>query len=97
MLSRVQSYLDNTSLYAAVYGHISHEYPVGAGVLQGSFIGPLLWNIYFNDLLQTMPQAYAYADDYTLTFTCTKEKQESTIRKITETLKLINSYVNNGK
>ena len=56
---------------------------------QGSVIGPLLWNIYFNDILHLIPEAYAYADDCTLTFTCSRENRHATILRINETLKLI--------
>lgn len=92
LLCLIHDYLDNRTLHVAINGQVSGDYPIGASVPQGSVIGPLLWNVYFNDLLQMIPQAYAYADDCTLTFTCTKENREGTIRKINETLKLINSW-----
>lgn len=92
LLTLIQNYLHDRSLCVAVGGYTSREYSIEASVPQGSVIGPLLWNVYFNDILQLIPEAYAYADDCTLTFTCNKENREETITRINETLKLIVSW-----
>ncbi|MPC25737.1 putative RNA-directed DNA polymerase from transposon X-element [Portunus trituberculatus] len=47
---------------------VSHHSPNVVFSL-GSVLGPLLWCVYFNDILQLVPEAQAYADDSTLTFT----------------------------
>ena len=92
LLELVQSYLKDRTLRVVVNGHTSKEYPVEASVPQGSVIGPLLWNVYFNDILHLIPEAYAYADDCTLTFVCDKEDRLATISRINETLKFIVSW-----
>ena len=92
LLSLIQNYLQDRTLCVVVGGHTSKEYSIEASVPQGSVIGPLLWNVYFNDILHLIPEAYAYADDCTLTFTCNKENREATIKRINETLNLIVSW-----
>ena len=52
-------------------GKSSHEYPVKAGVLQGSLLGPTLFLLYINDLPDDVIFNIAiYADDTTLYFKC---------------------------
>lgn len=66
LLELFSSYLRGRSLRVVVGGCTSAAHPVEASVPQGSILGPILWNIYFNDLLQSLPVASAYADDCTL-------------------------------
>ena len=54
-------------LRVTVSGRESEVQPIRAGVPHGSCLGPLLWNIYINDLLHLIPRTKAYADDVTLT------------------------------
>ena len=47
------------------------EYPVNAGVPQGSILGPTLFLLYMNDLLDDVISSIAiYADDTTLNSKC---------------------------
>ena len=52
-------------------GKSSQEYPVNAGVSQGSILGPTLSLLYINDLLDNVICNFAiYADDTTLSSKC---------------------------
>ena len=57
-------------LHMLVDSHQSsqEEYPICAGIPQGSVLGPLLWDVFFNDLQQLIPEAHTHAGDCTLSF-----------------------------
>ena len=65
-LMLLSDYLHDRTLQVVVNGQESRSFPVGASVPQGSVLGPVLWNFYIDDLLQTLPAVSAYADDCTL-------------------------------
>ena len=57
-------------LRVALDGKSSQEYPVNAGVPQGSILGPRLFLLYINDLPDVICDIAIYADDTTLYSRC---------------------------
>ena len=75
----ISSFLSNKRLRVVLDGKSSQEYPVNAGVPQGSIIGPKLFLLYINDLPDDVICNIAiYADDTTL---YSKLDQASDLRK----------------
>ena len=67
----ISSFLSNRSLQVVPDGKSSQEYPVNAGVLQGSILGPTLFLPYINELPDNIICNIAiYADDTTLYSKC---------------------------
>ena len=65
------SFLSNRWLRVVLDGKSSQEYPVNAGVPQGSILGPTLFLLYINDLPDNVICDIAiYADDTTLYSKC---------------------------
>ena len=67
----ISSFLSNRRLRVVLDGKSSQEYPVNAGVPQGSTLGPTLFLLYINDLPDDVICNIAiYADDTTLYSKC---------------------------
>ena len=60
------SFLSNRRLRVVLDGKSSQEYPVNAGVPQGSILGPTLFLLYINDLDDVTCNTAISADDTTL-------------------------------
>ena len=52
---------------------------------QGSVIAPIIWNTLFNDFLDLIPQAYAFADDYTIYISGTPASMKETLTNLNHT------------
>ena len=71
IFSLISSFLSNRWLWVVLYGKTSQEYPVNAGVPQGSILGPTLFLLYINDLPDDVICNIAvYADDITFYSRC---------------------------
>ena len=67
----LSSFLSNRQFQVVLDGKSSQEYPVNAGVPQGSMFGPTLFLLYINDLSDDVICDIAiYADDITLYSKC---------------------------
>ena len=92
LLALLRSYLDNRSMLVVLQGEDSNNYPISAGVPQGSLLGPLLWNIFFDEVLQLSPSAVAYADDLTITRSYTREGREEATRQLQQEINIISQW-----
>lgn len=61
----LKSYLENRLFFVAVNGYQSETYKTTSGVPQGSHIGPVLFNMFVNDIPNYLQfsECYMYADD----------------------------------
>lgn len=92
LLELFSNYLTGRSLTVVVNGQTSSSYCIGASVPQGSVLGPILWNIFINDLIQGLPSSYAYADDCTLSHTYMREDAGNVVEVINQQLNYIESW-----
>ena len=68
-VSWFKSYLTDRAFNANINNHFSDLSKISCGVLQGSILGPLLFLLSVNDMLQAVhSRLFLYADDSGLTF-----------------------------
>lgn len=68
----IESYLKDRKQSVVINNHASSFQDVPCGVPQGSILGPFLFNVYINDIVNVDNQAQfiIYADDTSLFFFC---------------------------
>lgn len=69
-LQLLKSYLRHREQYVNINGHFSTVRSITSGVPQGSILGPFLFNLYINDIINVNTKAkfVIYADDTTILF-----------------------------
>ena len=92
LLALLQDYLHNRNMSVVLDGKESTPQKIMAGVPQGSVLGPLLWNIFINDLLNLIPESKAFADDITLSQSYEPENEASAVLKANSRLNNIISW-----
>jgi hypothetical protein len=93
--SLISSYLSNRQQSLKIKQVISPSLPIIKGVPQGSILGPLLFNMTINDMLNSHSNTYAYADD-TLTAVIS-DNQASVLQLATDKFATLNNwYSQNG-
>jgi hypothetical protein len=72
LLEWFKSYLTNRTFYVVVNGFRSASYKITSGVPQGSHLGPILFNVFVNDMPECFlySTAFMYADDLKLVSKC---------------------------
>ena len=91
--SLLKSYLTNRKQYTSFDGENSSKADVIFGVPQGSVLGPLLFLIYVNDIVNCSPygEFILYADDTNI-FIVADSKAEA-FKKANKVLELVNNYM----
>ena len=92
LLQLLGNYLQGRTLQVVVNGQASESLPVEASVPQGSVLGPVLWNVYVDDLLQQLPAVSAYADDCTLSFTYPRQDSGRAADEVNHQLRVIQEW-----
>jgi len=103
-LAWFKSYLSNRNQYVTCNGAMSNLLPVTMGVPQGSILGPILFNLYINDLPSCVKSSkiVLYADDTALFFShkspnCIENTLNEDLNELSKWLKQNKLTLNVGK
>ena len=92
LLALLRDYLQERRMQVVHNGQHSPHQHISAGVPQGSVLGPLLWNVYLNDLLNLVPSAKAYADDITMSLAFSPGEEAPTTARLNSILRRIEEW-----
>jgi hypothetical protein len=88
ILNLLQNYLSERNCITKIGINLSDTMPLKAGVPQGSILGPLLFDLYINDMnLITENEMIHYADDTVIILHCKEEEITQTLNDIFSKLK----------
>lgn len=94
LLVPLRDYLGNRQLSVVYNNKRTSQKATGVSLPQGTVFGPLMWNIFINDLLNLVPEAQAFADDMTLSISYEARNEPVTVSKISSRLKNIIAWGN---
>ena len=92
LLLLLDDYLRGRTLHVVVNGQSSGPSPVQASVPQGSVLGPILWNVYIDDLLRQLSTVAAYADDCTISRAYCRPDSQRAVRELNRQLRLVEQW-----
>ena len=88
LLHFLSDYLQGRTLQVIINGQTSQAKPMQASVP----LGPLLWNLYVDDLLQLVTEIAAYADDCTFPHSFKRKDGYLVAAEFSQKLNLINEW-----
>lgn len=84
----LKSYLENRFFFVAVNGFESGTYKTSSGVPQGSHVGPVLFNVFVNDIPHCLrfSECYMYADDLKFSRIIESENDKTLLQRDVDSL-----------
>lgn len=84
LLSWFKSYLDGRTQAVQIGSQLSSRRPVTSGVIQGSVLGPLLFLIYINDVVDALKHGspYLFADDIKVAYSFDRADLNATLLNV---------------